>query len=69
LAGDRNRARHEDLQRAQHLEAIPAEPQEQFLFSVLEVAEEHAEPDDARRIGVGPHDAHVDMMEECHGPI
>ena len=48
---------------------IAAEPAIEILFGVLEVAEEDAEPDDAGRIGVGPHDAKVDVMEECHGPI
>ena len=49
--------------------AIAAEPPVEILLGVLEVAEEHAEPDDAGRIGVGPHDAEVDVMEERHGPI
>ena len=59
-------ARHEDVERAQQPGAIAAEPAVQILLRVLEVPEEDAEPDDARRIGVGPHDAKVHMMEERH---
>ena len=54
-------------QRAQQPRAIAAEPAIQVFLRVLEVAKKHAEPDDARRIGVGPHHAQIDVMEERHG--
>ena len=63
------RARHEDVERAQQRGAIAAEPPVEILLGVLEIAEEDAEPDDAGGIGVGPHHAEVDVMEERHGPI
>jgi hypothetical protein len=61
--------RHEDVQPAQQRRTIAAEPAIQIFLGVLEVAEEDAEPDDAGGIGVGPHHAQVDVMEERHGPI
>src|SRR5439155_4837565 len=63
------RPRHEDVQPAQQRRSIAAEPPVQLLFGVLEVAEEDTEPHDARRIGVGPPHAEVDMMVEGHRPI
>ena len=47
--------------------AVAAKAQKQILLRVFEVAEEDAEPDDARRIGVGPHHAKGEAMEERHG--
>src|SRR5262249_49710107 len=61
------RARHEDVQLGEQARAIAAETPDQIFFGAFEVATKHAEPDDARRIGVGPHDAGGDVMEERHG--
>ena len=66
-SGLQRRPRHEDVEAAQQRRAIAAEPAIEILFRMLEVAEEHAEPDDAGRIGVGPHHAEVDVMEQRHG--
>ena len=58
--------RHENLQVAEHRGSIASKAQKQLLFSVLEVAEEHAEPDDPGGIGVRPDYAYVDVMEQRH---
>src|SRR3954468_22493306 len=60
--------RHEDPQPPQQRRPIGAQVTIQIFFSVLEVAEEDAEPDDAGWIGVGPHHPLIDVMEERHRP-
>ncbi len=54
------------LQIAYHVRALFAEHAEHVFLRVLEVAAEDAEPDDAGRIGVGPHHAQIEMMKERH---
>src|SRR4029077_5088230 len=58
------RPRHEDAQLVEESRAVAAETEKQLLFRVLEVPEKDAEPDDAGRVGVGPHDAEIDVMKE-----
>src|SRR5258707_350858 len=56
--------RPEDGQLVEESRAVAAEAEKQLLFRVLEVPEKDAEPDDAGRVGVGPHDAEIDVMKE-----
>jgi hypothetical protein len=54
------------VQRPQQRRTVAAEPAVEILLGMLEISEEDAEPDDPRGVGVGPHDAEVDVMEERH---
>src|SRR4051794_11935456 len=59
--------RHEHPEAMQQRGAIASEVPVEILLGVLEVAAEDPEPDDPGRIGVGPHDAEMDVMKERHG--
>ena len=60
------RARQVDAELPQHRRPIAPQAAEQILFGVLRVPEEDAEPQDARRVGIRPHDARVQVVEERH---